>query len=66
MYGGDSVEGHEAGTEGAAVAVEPWVSLQAEREVGAREARHRDAEVQDSDIRQRVLLARSFGEAVTK
>ena len=38
MYGGDSVEGHEAGAEGAAVAVEPRVPLQAEREVGAGEA----------------------------
>ena len=59
MYGGDSVEGHEAGAEGAAVAVESRVSIQAEREVGAWEAGHRDAAVQDGYLRERMLLART-------
>ena len=49
--------GDEAGNEGAALAVESWVSISAERQECARKAGHRVASVSDGDIRQRVLLA---------
>lgn len=50
-------QGDEARTLGAAVAVGTRVSLQAQREVGAGEAGHRAAALQDGDIRQWLLLA---------
>ena len=49
--------GDEAGAEGAAVAVESWVSIQIERQKRAGEAGHRAAAVSDGNIRERVLLA---------
>lgn len=51
--------GDEAGAEGAAVAVESWVSVSAECEERAREAGHRAAALPHGDIRQRVFLART-------
>ena len=59
MYVAHTKQGHEAGAEGATVAVEPRVSLQAECEVGAGEAGHRDATVQDGHLREWMLLART-------
>ena len=55
-------QGNEAGAEGAAVAVESWVSVSAECEERAREAGYRAKTVQDGDICQRVLLAWTRGE----
>jgi hypothetical protein len=59
MHVAHSLEGDKTGDESATVAVEPRVSLPAQREVGAGEARHRDAALPDGDIRQRMLLART-------
>ena len=50
--------GDEAGAVGAAVAVGAWVSVQAKRKECAWEAGHRVEDLQDGNIRQRVLLAR--------
>ena len=47
-------QGNEAGAEGAAVAVESWVSVSAECQIGARKAGYCVAGVQDGNIRQRV------------
>ena len=49
--------GDEAGDEGAAVAVESRVSVQAEREECAGEAGYRAAALPHGDLRERVLLA---------
>ena len=63
MYVADTQQGDEAGGEGAKVAVESWVPVSAQREVGAGEAGYRDAAVQDGDIREWVFLARTRGAA---
>ena len=65
MYVADTQQRDEAGDEGAEMAVESWVSVSAQREVGAGKARHRDAAVQDGDIRKRMLLAWTWGDGVT-
>ena len=54
--------GDEAGAEGAAVAVESWVSVSVECQKRAGEARYRAAELPDGNFRQRVFLARTWCE----
>lgn len=65
MYVAYPQQGHEARAEGEAVAVESWVPLPAECEVGAWKARYRHAALPHGDIRQRVLLARTRGGGAT-
>ena len=57
--------GDEAGAEGATVAVESWVSVSAERQKCAGEARYRAAELPDGDIRERMFLAWARGGGAT-
>ena len=57
--------GDEAGAEGAAVAVESWVSVSAECEECAGEAGYRVAELPDGDIRERLFLAWTRGGGAT-
>lgn len=59
MHVAYTFEGDEAGDEGAAVVVESWLSVSAEREKCAGEAGYRVAELPDSDFRQWMLLARA-------
>ena len=53
MYVADTQQGDEAGDEGAEVAVESRVSVQAECQKCAGEAGHRDAALPHGNIRQR-------------
>ena len=50
---------HQTRVEGTEMAVESRVSVSTKCEIGSREAGHCDAAIQDSDFRQRMLLART-------
>ena len=65
MYVAHQGQGDEAGALGAEVAVGAWVSVSAQREVGAGEAGYCVAAVPDGDIRQRMLLAWARGGGAT-
>ena len=54
-------QGDEAGNGGEEMAVGAWVPIPAECEKCPGQARHRDAAVQDGDIRQWLFLARTRG-----
>ena len=57
----DTQQGDETGDGGKAVAVGARIPISAECEERARQAGHRNAEIQDGDIRQRLFLARTRG-----
>ena len=59
MHVAHSFEGDKAGDEGAAVAVESWVSVSAERQERAGEAGHSVAALPHGHLRERMLLARA-------
>ena len=61
MHVTDTQQGDEAGNGGEEMAVGARIPIQAECEERARQAGHCDAEVQDSDIRQRLFLAQTRG-----
>ena len=59
MHVAHTQPGDEAGDGGPMVALGARVQVQTERQERAGQAGHRDAEVQDGDIRQRLFLART-------
>ena len=59
MYVTHTQQGDEAGDGGEEMAVGAWVPVQTECEKRAGQAGHRDAAVQNGDIRQRMFLART-------
>ena len=61
MHVTDTQQGDEAGDGGEEMAVVARISVQAECEDRAGQAGHCDAGVQDSNIRQRLFLARARG-----
>ena len=60
MYGGYSVERHEAGADCASVSVWTWVQIPVDTQTSARTTRPGAEEIQDMCLRERMFLARAL------
>lgn len=58
LHGGDKRKEHQTRAAGEEVPVQPWLSLQTEPPSTSRTSRHRFKKIQDSHLRERMLLAR--------